>query len=113
MPYHFIGFMVLNNCTQIFTLGPQGTFSDVAARKIVKSGISISYTKTFHETLFKVSKDSDSVAVVPVENSVAGTVAQVQDSLVTTHHVFLCTNKPIRVLFVALEGWLVGWLEGY
>jgi len=73
--------MDINNCTKILTLGPKGTFSDEAAQKIVKSGIIISYTKTFHETLFRVSEDVNSVAVVPVENSVAGTVAQVQDSL--------------------------------
>jgi len=81
--------MYSKNCTQIFTLGPRGTFSDEAAQKIVKSGVGITYTKTFHETLFKASEDTNSVAVVPVENSIAGTVAQVQDSLVKNDLVIL------------------------
>ena len=71
------------------TLGPRGTFSDEAAQRIVQSGVSISYTKTFHETLFRVSENANYVAVVPVENSVAGTVAQVQDSLVKNNLIIL------------------------
>ena len=81
--------MFLKDCTQIFTLGPQGTFSDEAAKKIVRSGISLNYTSTFVEALFRVTEDSESVAVVPVENSVAGTVAQVQDALVSNDLVIL------------------------
>ena len=61
--------MILKNCTQILTLGPQGTFSDEATQKIVTSGIKIFYTKTFHETLQRVSEDPSSLAVVPIENS--------------------------------------------
>ena len=75
--------MQLDNCSQIFTLGPEGTFSDEAAQKIRRDGVSITFTGTFAEALFKVTKDPESVAVVPIENSVAGTVAQVQDSLVS------------------------------
>ena len=89
MPLDAIGFMYLDNCTQILTLGPRGTFSDEAAQRIVQSGVSISYTKTFHETLSRVSGDANYIAVVPVENSVAGTVAQVQDSLVKNDLVIL------------------------
>ncbi len=94
--------MLLKNCTQILTLGPQGTFSDEASKKILTSGINISYTKTFHETLQKVSEDRNSVAVVPVENSVAGTVAQVQDALVINDLVILAEiNLPIDYALLA------------
>ena len=75
--------MQLDNCSQIFTLGPEGTFSDEAAQKIRGDGVIVTYTGTFAEALFRVTEDPDSVAVVPIENSVAGTVAQVQDSLVS------------------------------
>ncbi len=75
--------MQLDNCSQIFTLGPEGTFSDEAAQKIGKDGVLVSFTGTFAEALFRVTENPDSVAVVPIENSVAGTVAQVQDSLVS------------------------------
>jgi len=81
--------MFIKDCTQIFTLGPQGTFSDKAARKIQRSGISVNYTSTFAEALYRVTENSKSVAVVPVENSVAGTVAQVQDALVSNNLIVL------------------------
>ena len=70
-------------------MGPEGTFSDEAAQKIRRDGVSVTFTGTFAEALFKVTEDPDSVAVVPVENSVAGTVAQVQDSLVSNRLVIL------------------------
>ena len=81
--------MHLDNCSQIITLGPKGTFSDEAARKIRGEGVIVSYTDTFAEALFRVTEEPDSVAVVPIENSVAGTVAQVQDSLVNNKLVIL------------------------
>ena len=81
--------MQLDNCSQIITLGPKGTFSDEAAQKIREEGVIVSYTGTFAEALFRVTEEPDSVAVVPIENSVAGTVAQVQDSLVNNKLVIL------------------------
>jgi Prephenate dehydratase len=81
--------MLLKDCTQIYTLGPQGTFSDEAAQKVLKTGVSVTYTSTFTEALAKVTEDLGSAAVVPVENSVAGTVAQVQDSLVSNDLIIL------------------------
>ena len=82
--------MQLDNCSQIFTLGPEGTFSDEAAQIIRGDGVIVTYTGTFAEALFRVTEDQDSVAVVPIENSVAGTVAQVQDSMVSNK--FLSKN---------------------
>ena len=81
--------MQLDNCSQIITLGPKGTFSDEAAQKICGEGVIVTYTGTFAEALFRVTEEPDSVAVVPIENSVAGTVAQVQDSLVNNKLVIL------------------------
>ena len=81
--------MQLENCSQIFTLGPKGTFSDEATQKICGDGVIVTYTGTFAEALLRVTEDPDSVAVVPIENSVAGTVAQVQDSLVSNKLVIL------------------------
>ena len=81
--------MQLDNCSQIFTLGPEGTFSDEAAQKIRGDGVIVNYTGTFAEALFRVTEYPESVAVVPIENSVAGTVAQVQDSLVSNKLVIL------------------------
>ena len=81
--------MQLDNCSQIITLGPKGTFSDEAAQKIRGEGVIVTYTGTFAEALFRVTEEPDSVAVVPIENSVEGTVAQVQDSLVNNKLVIM------------------------
>ena len=81
--------MLLDNCSQIITLGPKGTFSDEAAQKICGEGVIVTYTGTFAEALFRVTEEPDSISVVPIENSVAGTVAQVQDSLVNNKLVIL------------------------
>ena len=89
LPLNFTVFMLLKDCTQIYTLGPQGTFSDEASKKVVKTGVRVAYTGTFAEALAKVTEDLSSAAVVPVENSVAGTVAQVQDSLVSNDLIIL------------------------
>ncbi len=102
MPLNLAVFMLLKDCSQIFTLGPQGTFSDEAAQKIRNTGVGVTYTSTFVEALVRVSEDPESVAVVPVENSVAGTVAQVQDSLV--HYDLLILgeiNLPIEYALLA------------
>ena len=56
--------MQLDNCSQIFTLGPEGTFSDEAAQKICGDGVIVTYTGTFAEALFRVTEDPDSVAAV-------------------------------------------------
>ena len=70
------------NYLTILTLGPAGTFSDEAAKKISSPASIITYTHTFAEALFMLSRVPQSVAVVPIENSVAGIVDQVQDLLV-------------------------------
>ncbi len=89
MPLNLTLFMLLKNFTQIFTLGPLGTFSDEATKKILKEGVRVNYTGTFAEALTKVTENLGSAAVVPIENSVAGTVGQVQDSLVSNDLIIL------------------------
>ena len=69
-------------CSRIITLGPQGTFSDLAAQRIRPPSASCHYVRTFAEALLEASERQDTVAVVPIENSVAGTVVPVQDALV-------------------------------
>ena len=102
MHFNLAGFMLLKDCSLIFTLGPQGTFSDEAAQKIRNTGVGVTYTSTFVEALARVSEDSESMAVVPVENSVAGTVAQVQDSLVSNDLIILGEiNLPIEYSLLA------------
>ncbi len=80
---------LLKNSTAIFTLGPEGTFSDEAARVFQNKPDLLRYSSTFAEALLQVSQNPKSAAVVPIENSVAGTVAQVQDALVSLDLVIL------------------------
>jgi prephenate dehydratase len=74
---------------RIFALGPEGTFSDVAARRVrqhlVNEGgaptIEIVYTRTIPEALERASGDPSSRAVAPIENSETGMVVATQDHL--------------------------------
>lgn len=74
---------LLDPVTAVYTLGPEGTFSDEAARLFQHQPDLIRYSSTFAEALLEVRQDPLKAAVVPIENSVAGTVAQVQDALVS------------------------------
>ena len=90
------------NFPSILTLGPAGTFSDDAAQKICSASSVITYTHTFAEALFMLSKVPAAVAVVPIENSVAGMVAQVQDILVSDNlNVVAEIKLPVRYSLLA------------
>jgi prephenate dehydratase len=72
---------------KIYILGPEGTFSDHAARRLnehlAKSGETptLSYTRSIPEALELASRDERSRAVAPIENSETGTVVATQDHL--------------------------------
>jgi len=74
---------------QIFTLGPEGTFSDRATQDLRIANSKILYTETFMEALLEASSNPHSFAVVPIENSVAGIIAPVQDALISEHIVII------------------------
>ncbi|MBF0280541.1 MAG: hypothetical protein HQM13_22280 [SAR324 cluster bacterium] len=83
--------------SSIFTLGPAGTFSDEAAHRIDVSHSKIKYVKSFAEAALMLSTEADSAAVLPIENSVAGIVAPVQDLLITEGLVIVAEiNLPVR-----------------
>lgn len=85
------------NYSSVFTLGPAGTFSDEASQKICTSPPTIVYTQTFAEAFILLSKEPGAGAVVPIENSVAGIVAQVQDMLVSEElHIVAEILLPVR-----------------
>ncbi len=86
--------MMTEAASIIYTLGPEGTFSDEAARLAFSSDHPIRYTRTFQEAVLSVSQEPGSVGVVPVENSVAGTIAPIQDALVSDH---LCVIGEVIV----------------
>jgi len=66
-------------------LGPEGTFSEVASKiyvnRVAGKNELIPYT-TIHDLLFAVQRGKIKEAIVPIENSIEGTVGVVTDMLV-------------------------------
>ncbi|WP_436861157.1 prephenate dehydratase [Staphylococcus caeli] len=67
---------------KLYYLGPKGTFSYLAATQY-KSESEVEYIpkSNLYEVVSSVSNDSDSIAIVPIENSIEGTINIVADSL--------------------------------
>ena len=93
--------MPYSHIPKVFTLGPAGTFSDQAARQVCSNFDAIHYTKNFNEAIVRVAETPHSVAVVPIENSVAGTVTQIQDALVSEELIIL-DEFPMRIRYALL-----------
>lgn len=72
---------------RIYTLGPEGTFSERAAERVrehVARGTpraELVYTPTIADALARAARDPGSLAVAPIENSDSGTVTATQDRL--------------------------------
>ena len=93
--------MPYSHIPNVFTLGPPGTFSDQAARNVCSNFQAIHLTKNFNEAIVRLAETPYSVAVVPIENSVAGTVTQIQDALVTEELIIL-DEFPMRIRYALL-----------
>ena len=95
---------------RLYTLGPEGTFSDKAAQRLKAylRGMSaanppaVVYTRTIPEVLSRAEADADALGVFPIENSDTGTVVFAQDSLVK-HKVTITgeINVPVRFSLLA------------
>ena len=94
---------------RLFTLGPEGTFSDKAAQRLKthlrllapEASPEIVYTRTIPEVLARTEGDGDSLGVFPIENSDTGTVVFAQDSLVK-HKLTILLEINLRVRFSLL-----------
>jgi prephenate dehydratase len=90
---------------RLYALGPEGTFSDHAARRLRERleapGLPIVYTRTVAEALGKAEADAEGAAVIPIENSDAGTVIPAQDGLVR-HRLTILAETSLRVRFSLL-----------
>ncbi|MBI2659658.1 prephenate dehydratase [Candidatus Woesearchaeota archaeon] len=65
---------------RIATLGPEGTFSHEASLKYGKSS-PISFANTIRDVFGLVADGKADIGIVPVENSIAGTIGQTLDLL--------------------------------
>ncbi len=64
-------------------LGPQGSFSEEVALKLVKSRLPLRYCSTTEEIVKLVEGGEVDYGIVPIENSVNGTVLPALDALMT------------------------------
>jgi prephenate dehydratase len=95
---------------QIYLLGPEGTFSDHAARRfrdyLTRSGQSkvpdLFYTRSIPEALELASQHPLSRAVTPIENSESGIVVATQDHL-ARHRLFIDLEISVPVRFRVLS----------
>jgi len=91
--------------SRIYALGPEGTFSDQAARRVRDltggAGVPIRFAHTIPEVLRQVEADPEGWGVIPIENSVAGTIGQSQDGLVM-HRVTIVREIALRIRYALL-----------
>ena len=107
---------VLDRPETIYALGPEGTFSDYAARRLREATgndvVPIAYTHTIPEVLVAAERQPGAWGVIPIENSVAGTVGQAQDSLIV-HPVTIFREIAVRVRFSLLASGPLQRVETY
>ncbi len=76
-------YKVLGICKTLAVLGPMGSFSEEAALKLVGSRMPLKYCATTDEIIRTVEEGKADYGLVPIENSVNGTVLPVLDALLT------------------------------
>ncbi len=90
--------------SQIFALGPPGTFSDQAARRVERSlgrrghAAGVVFTPTVRDVFRRTAIEAHTVGVVPIENSSIGTVAAAREGLLE-HDVVIESELEVRVRF--------------
>lgn len=77
-----------SDTNKVYLLGPEGTFSDAAARiyleHLTAAGLPhpvVVHTKSIEKALADAAADTAAVAIVPIENSETGTVIVTQEEL--------------------------------
>jgi prephenate dehydratase len=81
-------------------LGPEGTFSEEAGKtydKIIPGKKELVAFATFHDILFAADKGKVNEAIVPIENSIEGTIGVVTDMLVKNVDLKICQELVIPV----------------
>jgi len=76
--------LALEQPLSIAYLGPEGTFSEAAARKHFGSGPTLEPVSSIDEVFRAVEAGNADYGVVPVENSTEGAVGRTQDLLLTS-----------------------------
>lgn len=89
---------------KIATLGPKGTFTDIAAKKYlteIDSDIKIEYYNSFIKTFKAIGNDCD-LGIIPIENTLDGYVQRTLDNMLFSDLNIVCDLKiPIQFAFVS------------
>jgi len=72
----------MKKSTKLYFLGPKGTYSEIAAKKVEKmiKGVELSAVSTIAK-IVELVNSSDGIAVLPIENSIEGIVRPTIDNI--------------------------------
>lgn len=86
---------------QVHFLGPKGTFTEIAANKLVEmngfsdSDFELLPCSNIKEVVNKVDTHSNCMGVVPIENSIEGIVRETLDNIVLSSSKVMITNEVV------------------
>ncbi|HEX9298047.1 MAG TPA: prephenate dehydratase domain-containing protein [Polyangiaceae bacterium] len=93
---------------QLYALGPEGTYSDYAARRFNEflfrtesTAAAITYTRSIPEALELASQNPNARTIAPIENSETGTVVATQDHL-AKYDLIIEWELNLRIRFTLL-----------
>ncbi len=90
-------YKILGICKKLAVLGPMGSFSEEVALRLVGSRLPLVYCSTTDEIIKLVDEEKADYGLVPIENSVNGTVLPVLDALLT-HDVEVFGETKLEVI---------------
>ena len=90
-------YKVLGICRKLAVLGPMGSFSEEVALRLVGSRLPLVYCSTTDEIIKSVDDGRADYGLVPIENSVNGTVLPVLDALLS-HDVEVFGETKLEVI---------------
>ncbi len=90
-------YRVLGICKRLAVLGPMGSFSEEVALRLVGSRLPLVYCTTTDEIIKLVDEGRVDYGLVPIENSVNGTVLPVLDALLS-HDVEVFGETKLEVI---------------
>ncbi len=90
-------YKILGICKKLAVLGPMGSFSEEVALRLVGSRLPLVYCSTTDEIIRMVDEEKVDYGLVPIENSVNGTVLPVLDALLS-HDVEVFGETKLEVI---------------
>ena len=106
--YEMVDSLPMENVRVVFQ-GVEGAYSYAAMRAYCESDINSHHVKTWRDAMEEVSSGKADYAVLPIENSTAGIVADIYD-LLTEYELYIVGEQTIRVdhVLLGLPGASVG-----